>query len=65
VATTEITVGTGDHYCVEGRPDEVERVVLDAARGSIMQLAWFVEVDSGARLGINPDQVVTLRAVAP
>jgi hypothetical protein len=65
VASTEITVGTGDHYRVEGRPDEVERKVLDAARGSIMQLAWFVECESGANLAINPEQVVTLRAVVP
>lgn len=65
MAATEITVATGDHFRVEGRPDEVERIVLDAARGSIMQLAWFVEVDSGADIAINPDQVVMLRAVVP
>jgi hypothetical protein len=39
----------------------VERVVLDAARGSIMELAWLVENESGERIGVNPEHVVMLR----
>ena len=42
-----------------------ERLILDAARGSIMELAWMVEAETGERLGINPACVVTLRATVP
>ena len=62
-AITELTVLTGERYRVEGDAKDVERIILDAARGSIMQLAWMVEVETGERLGINPDCVVALRAV--
>ena len=62
-STTEITVSTGDHYNIESDAKEVERIILDAARGSIMQLAWFVEAETGADVGVNPEHVVTLRAV--
>jgi hypothetical protein len=61
--TTEITVITGDRYRVEGDAKEVERTILDAARGSIMQLAWMADAETGERIGINPECVVTLRAV--
>ena len=60
---TEIAVVTGGRYRVEGDPKDVERIILDAARGSIMQLAWLVEAETGMDLAVNPDSVVTLRAV--
>jgi hypothetical protein len=62
---TEITVIGGDRYRVEGEAKDVERLILDAARGSIMQLAWVVEAETGERIGINPECVVMLRAVNP
>ena len=58
--TTEITVITGQRYRVKSDLKDVERIILDAARGSIMQLAWFVEADTGEDLAINPEHVVTL-----
>ena len=61
--TTEITVVTGDRYRVEGDAKDVERRILDAARGSIMELAWMADADTGERIGINPESVVALRAV--
>jgi uncharacterized protein YlzI (FlbEa/FlbD family) len=61
-STTEITVVTGQRYLVEEELKAVERIILDAARGSIMQLAWLVEAETGEDLGVNPDHVVTLRA---
>jgi hypothetical protein len=61
--TTEITVVGGDRYTVEGDAKDVERMILDAARGSIMELAWMIEAESGARVGINPECVVMLRAL--
>jgi hypothetical protein len=62
-ALTEITVLGGDRYRVEGDAKDVERAILDAARGSIMELAWLVESESGERIGVNPECVVMLRAV--
>jgi hypothetical protein len=61
--TTEITIVTGERYHVVGDAKAVERAILDAARGSIMELAWFAEPDSGERVGINPEYVVMLRAI--
>lgn len=60
--TTEITVVGGSVYRVEGDARDVERMILDAARGSIMQFAWLVEVDSAERIAVNPEYVVALRA---
>ena len=53
---------TGKCYRVQGDVKDVERVILDAARGSIMQLAWLVEAETGEDLAVNPRRVVTLRA---
>ena len=61
-STTEITVVTGHCYRVDSNVKDVERLILDAARGSIMQLAWLVEAETGADLAVNPHRVVTLRA---
>jgi len=60
--TTQIIVLTGERYHVEGDARAVERIILDAARGSIMQLAWLTEAETGEDLGINPEHVVMLRA---
>ncbi len=60
---TELTVVTGDRYRVEGSVKQVERMILDAARGSIMELAWMMEAETRAELGVNPEHVVLLRAV--
>jgi hypothetical protein len=56
-------MSTGDRYRVETAVKEVEQTILDAARGSIMELAWLVEIDSGSDIAVNPERVVTLRAV--
>ena len=59
---TEIVVVTGDTYRVEGEVKQVERIILDAARGSIMQLAWLTESGTRDDLAINPGHVVLIRA---
>ncbi|MGA2925828.1 MAG: hypothetical protein ABSG43_07495 [Solirubrobacteraceae bacterium] len=59
--TTEITVLGGERHRVEGTAQDVERAILDAARGSIMELAWFDDANTGERIGINPEHVVLLR----
>jgi hypothetical protein len=61
-ATTEIVLVTGERYRVEGDPKYVERTILDAARGSIMQLAWFVDADIRGEVAVNPEHVVALRS---
>jgi hypothetical protein len=53
---------TGDRRRVEGDASEVERTILNAARGSIMELAWLIEADTRADLAVNPEHVVLLRA---
>ena len=62
-AVTEIMLVGGDRLRVEGDAQRVEATILAAARGSIMELAWMTEVDSGQRVGINPEHVLMLRAV--
>jgi hypothetical protein len=62
---TEITVVSGERCRVEGEARDVERRILDAARGSIMQFAWLTDAATGEPVGINPDCVVILRAVGP
>jgi len=59
--TTEISMLGGDRYRVEGTAEDVERAILGAARGSIMELAWFEDANTGERIGINPQHVVLLR----
>lgn len=61
-AWTEIIVVTGDRYHVDGDVKHVERIILDAARGSIMQLAWLTESGTRDDLAINPGHVVLIRA---
>jgi hypothetical protein len=61
-AKTEITVIGGDRYCVEGEAKSVSRVIIDAARGSIMELAWLVEAETGDPIALNPEHVILLRA---
>jgi hypothetical protein len=61
-STTEILLVTGERYRVGGDLKQVERTILDAARGSIMQLAWLVEADTRDDLAVNPEHVVALRA---
>ncbi len=60
---TEIALVGGDRYRVVGAAKDVERTILDAARGSLMELAWLVEADTGERIAINPECVVMLRAL--
>lgn len=59
---TEITLLDGERHRVAGDVKEVEQQILNAARGSIMQLAWLTDAQTNESLGINPVYVVTLRA---
>jgi hypothetical protein len=61
-STTEIIVVTGDRYRVDGDLKHVERMILDAARGSIMQLARLTDAETREELALNPEHVVLVRA---
>jgi hypothetical protein len=60
---TEITLLGGERYRVEGGVKEVERLILDAARGSIMQFAWLTDTQTAEPVGINPEYVMTVRSL--
>ena len=60
---TEITILGGERHRVEGEVRDVERLILDAARGSLMELAWLTESETGELIGVNPECVMTLRAI--
>ena len=62
MAATELTLVTGERYSVTGEPAAVEKAILSAARGSLLEFAWLEEVGSGQGLGINPAHVVSLRS---
>ena len=63
MSVIELTLTGGERLRIEGDPKEVEAAILSAARGSIMEFAWMTEADSGQRVGVNPDHVLTLRAL--
>ena len=60
---TEITLLSGERHRVDGDAKQVEKLILDAARGSILQFAWVTDAETAEPLGINPEHVTTLRAV--
>lgn len=62
--STEITLSGGERLHVEERPEQVEAAILGAARGSIMEFAWFADAGTGQRVAVNPEYVVLLRRVA-
>lgn len=63
MAVTEITLTGGAHIRVQDGVQAVETAIVSAARGSIMELAWVTEAETGQRIGINPDHVLMLREV--
>jgi hypothetical protein len=62
-ATTAVVVMmTGERYEVEGSLKDVEAAIVAASRGSILQLAWMTEADSGRSIAINPLHVAALES---
>jgi len=61
---TEILLVGGERIRVQGAPEDVQTKILDAARGSLMELAWLDEVESGQPVGLNPVHIVLVSAVA-
>jgi hypothetical protein len=52
--TTEITAVTAERYRVKEDLKDVEGIILDAARGSTMQLAGLTDADTRDDLAVNP-----------
>jgi hypothetical protein len=61
-ATAVVVVASGERYELEGSPQAVEAAIVGASRGSILQLAWMTEADSGRSIAINPLYVVAIEA---
>jgi len=53
----------GDVIAVEGSLSEVEKELSDAARSGSSRFAWFTDKETGQRIGVNPDHVVSLRLI--
>ena len=51
----------GERFRVQGGRDEVETKILNAARGSIMELVWLAEAESGELIGLNPEYIVAVK----
>ena len=51
----------GERFRVQGAPGEVETKILNAARGSLMELVWLTEAESGELIGLNPEHIVAVR----
>ena len=62
MAHAKVTLLNGQIVEVEGDIGEVEKLLSDAARSGHARFAWLIEHDSGERVGVNPDQVLTLRS---
>ena len=54
-------MANSDVIKVQGSLTEVEKELSDAARSGSSRFAWLIEEGSGQRVGVNPDQVVSLR----
>jgi hypothetical protein len=65
VPITELTLTGGERLRVEGDPRTVEAAILSAARGSLMELAWMTEAETGQQVGLNPDHILMLRILDP
>ena len=60
----ELTLVDGRSIVVAASVQEVERTVLAAARGSLMEFAWLTTADDRS-VGVNPEHIVALRELAP
>jgi hypothetical protein len=61
VEHAEIRMANSDAIRVEGSLSEVEKELSDAARSGSSRFAWLTEQNTGQRVVVNPDQVVSLR----
>ena len=65
MSVTEVLVVGGQRFRVEGTAEEVESKILDAARGSILELVWLVESGPGRSVALNPAHIVAVGEAQP
>jgi hypothetical protein len=58
---TEILVVGGERFRVQGAANEVESKIVDAARGSMLELVALAEAESGELIALNPAHIVAVR----
>ncbi len=58
----ELLVVGGQRFFVQGTIEDVEAKILEAARGSILELVHFIEEGSGDSVALNPAHIVALRS---
>jgi hypothetical protein len=61
VATTKVSLATGEALEVNGALDDVAKSLENATRSSAGTLAWLDEQPNGERIGVNPAHVVSIR----
>jgi hypothetical protein len=62
VATTTISLATGERLQVVGSLEQVAKQLEDATRSGAGTFAWLEDVASGERVGIRPAHVVLIRS---
>jgi hypothetical protein len=62
VGSSVLVLITGERLEVKGTVEETAKALEDAARSSSGTLAWLTDAATGEVLGVNPPQVVTVRA---
>ena len=62
MASTTISLVTGETLEVSGSLDEVAKRLEDATRSGAGTFAWMDEAASGERVGVRPAHVVLIRA---
>jgi hypothetical protein len=61
--STKLVMSTGVTLKVAGSPQEVAKLLQDAARSSPGTLAWLTGAQDGTSVGVNPAHVVVLSPV--
>ena len=59
--STKLILITSEQVEVEGRMEEVGRLLQDAARSASGTLAWLKDSRTEETVGVNPAHVVTVR----
>ena len=57
---TEILVVGGERFHVQGSPDDAESKIVEAARGSMLELVTFAQAGSGELIALNPAHIVAV-----
>lgn len=59
-SVTQILVVGGERFRVQGTAEEVESKIVDAARGSMLELVSLADAESGELIALNPAHIVAI-----